>query len=666
MAARKKRSRASWGLIWGLLALVPLVAIGLIAFSYLPRDRIPAPARQAHQRVVDARSRIDGTSGEDALSPPAAPEAAPERGKAETVPPPAVETVNICSFNIEFLGSSKERDDDALASVVKGYDLVVVQELVAPPYPAPFPDGTPVKPDPQAAEFFEAMKANGFTYWLSEEDTGTGAKIHSNGTNTEWWVTFYKPDKIERAEDLPHGFLADDRSDNPDYERVPYAFSFRTDDSRMDFVLISVHLQPGSAAKDKARRRHELAAINSWITTRVTKEKDFIILGDCNIENAYELREDTPAGFLSLNDECRPTNTNVNGPKPYDHVFYRPGLHQRDGPGVRHGRGELGEGGEATVEGAVSLPRRPLRPRRVQEVLQRPQPGDIPFPSDTVSPGFTVCFPSQASGPLILASTLTPSARASMTPVSITDVSLSICRTDVVPLICCMACGWRRPAPRNSHTKRTSRTGRSRLSRNAAALASGLWPRPDGPASVSSTTLPMRRRFPGVFRTTRTTALPFCRRSMLEPGGEVMPRPLKNGFSLSTSVCPIFSADTGYSRVAMASPSAAPASGASGLPFAVSDSRYSWSSGDRVEVLVVIVRPSLSPRVTKSPSTLTSLALRVLPSAARVQVRSSASAPRQRASPDTSRPSAVMQIPRVILLFIHRPPSRAPPDGRSQ
>jgi endonuclease/exonuclease/phosphatase family metal-dependent hydrolase len=241
-------------------------------------------------------------------------------------PPYAPETITVCSFNIQFLGSSKERDDEAMASVVRDYDVVVVQELVAPPYPITFSDGTSAKPDPQAAEFFDAMKANGFTYWLSEEDTGTGAAIHSNGTNTEWWVTFYKPGKVGKAEDLPHGFLADDRSDNPDYERVPYAVSLRTEDSRMDFVLISVHLQPGAAAKDKARRRHELSTIAAWVDAHDDKEKDFIILGDCNIENAAELREDTPPGFLSLNDECRPTNTNVNGPKPYDHVFYRPGL----------------------------------------------------------------------------------------------------------------------------------------------------------------------------------------------------------------------------------------------------------------------------------------------------------------------------------------------------
>jgi hypothetical protein len=52
-------------------------------------------------------------------------------------------------------------------------------------------------------------------------------------------------------------------------------------------------------------------------------EKDFIILGDMNIYNTKELVKATPEGFLSLNDECRPTNTNLNSPQPYDHVMYR-------------------------------------------------------------------------------------------------------------------------------------------------------------------------------------------------------------------------------------------------------------------------------------------------------------------------------------------------------
>lgn len=131
-------------------------------------------------------------------------------------------TLSLCSFNIQFLGSSKDRDNDALASILKPYDLVVIQELVAAPYPGVFPNRERYKPDPEAARFFDAMRALGFDYILSEEDTGTGDAIHSNGTNTEWFVAFFRANKVGKANDLPSGFLAEDRSNNDDYERVPY------------------------------------------------------------------------------------------------------------------------------------------------------------------------------------------------------------------------------------------------------------------------------------------------------------------------------------------------------------------------------------------------------------------------------------------------------------
>ena len=72
------------------------------------------------------------------------------------------------------------------------------------------------------------------------------------------------------------------------------------------------------------RPRRPLSAIAGWINDHNAVERDFVILGDVNIEDAAELAEVTPAGFVSLNDECRPTNTNVNGPKPYDHVMVNP------------------------------------------------------------------------------------------------------------------------------------------------------------------------------------------------------------------------------------------------------------------------------------------------------------------------------------------------------
>ena len=212
--------------------------------------------------------------------------------------------------------------DVALASLLRDFDIVVVQELVAPPFDGAYPYGDPFREDGEAREFFDAMAAYGFAFLLSTEDTGTNDAIHANGPATEWWVAFFKPNVVEEAPDLPSGFLADDRSNHPDYERVPWAFAFRTADASLDFVLISVHRMPGPS--EQAQRQQELSAIAGWINDHNAVERDFVILGDMNIEDAAELAEVTPAGFISLNDECRPTNTNVNGPKPYDHVMVNP------------------------------------------------------------------------------------------------------------------------------------------------------------------------------------------------------------------------------------------------------------------------------------------------------------------------------------------------------
>ena len=233
-------------------------------------------------------------------------------------------SLTICSFNIQFIGYSTRRDNNALATILKDFDIVVVQELVAPPFKGKFPDNTNFKPDKESAAFFNAMISFGFEYILSVEDTGTGEASHINRSATEWWVVFYKAEKVKIADDLPTGFLADDRTDHVHYERVPHAFAFRTLNNNLDFVLISVHLKPGRSNDNKKRRKEELNTIAEWVNDKDDKEKDFIILGDMNIEDYNELQDATPDGFYSLNDECEATNTSVKSPKPYDHVMYRP------------------------------------------------------------------------------------------------------------------------------------------------------------------------------------------------------------------------------------------------------------------------------------------------------------------------------------------------------
>lgn len=135
-------------------------------------------------------------------------------------------TLSICSFNIQFLGHFKKKDDTALASILKDYNIEVVQELVAPPRDGNYPDGETYSTDTESVEFFKAMQNLGFEDILSEEDTGTNDEIHTSTSSTEWWATFFKPDKVVIANNLPSGFLADDRSNHDDYERVPSCFLF--------------------------------------------------------------------------------------------------------------------------------------------------------------------------------------------------------------------------------------------------------------------------------------------------------------------------------------------------------------------------------------------------------------------------------------------------------
>lgn len=228
-------------------------------------------------------------------------------------------SLNVCSFNIQFLGSSSRRDNAALAELMMPFDIVVVQELVAAP--ATTPTELPASRQ-NAAAFFREMSARGFKFVLSESDTGRTGPLNNYGTSTEWWVTFYRPEKVRPITDVPHGFISSPLAANPDFDRVPYGFAFRTPDNHCDFVLISVHLNPDNAA----RRKHELNAIGSWIAKQraAQREQDFVIVGDMNLQNQAELRADTPENFISLNDACVPTNVSPTGPKPYDHVMFDP------------------------------------------------------------------------------------------------------------------------------------------------------------------------------------------------------------------------------------------------------------------------------------------------------------------------------------------------------
>lgn len=254
-----------------------------------------------------------------AIQEPAAPAAAVGsermlRGPMRDASAPG--DLTICSFNIKFVGLYEKRENQALAELLKDYDLVVVQELIAPPSAVPANSTRS-----RAKLFFDAMAARGFSNVLSESDTGN-ADLGSFTSRTEYFVTFYKPGRVAPASDLPNGFISAPLSRHPSFRRVPYATGFRTPDGKLDFVLVSVHLEP----EERDFRAGEFRAIDAWLGRQhsAQSERDLIVLGDCNIQSKAELTANTPANFISLNADCVRTNVARGSAKPYDHVFYHP------------------------------------------------------------------------------------------------------------------------------------------------------------------------------------------------------------------------------------------------------------------------------------------------------------------------------------------------------
>jgi hypothetical protein len=237
-----------------------------------------------------------------------------------------IDTLNICSFNIQFLGHFKARDNQKISEILKPYDIVVIQEMVAPPTSGTFPSNKQnYKADFESKVFVNAMCQQGFSYWISTEDTGPN-KNHVNSSASEWWITFYRKDIITPDSSRFYGFIDTTLANNSKYERVPFCMPFKSLDGCSTFSLISLHLKPGNSSDDRKRRAHEIKSLFYWIGSQPELNKDFIVLGDCNFHRKEEFVKYESKCIYSLNNKCLSTNTKLyEDPKkgrPYDHVFY--------------------------------------------------------------------------------------------------------------------------------------------------------------------------------------------------------------------------------------------------------------------------------------------------------------------------------------------------------
>lgn len=232
--------------------------------------------------------------------------------------------IRACSFNIKFLGSSKSKENEKLTELLNPFDLVIVQELVSPPYSGVYPDGEAFQGDEESATFFDLMSAKGFKHYLSYEDTGK-KKNHTSASQSEWFVVFYRPELL-KADSSRCQFISNPLVANPVFDRVPFRFQFSTLDKTLDFSIINVHLASAESADEE--RKAELQSIETYARSQYSNEKDFIVVGDMNIQSQSEFQHVLPAKWESLNDECRATNLaaarNPDNQKPYDHVVYYP------------------------------------------------------------------------------------------------------------------------------------------------------------------------------------------------------------------------------------------------------------------------------------------------------------------------------------------------------
>lgn len=235
------------------------------------------------------------------------------------------DTLSICSFNIQFLGHFQNRENAVLAEILKNHDIVVVQEMVAAPVEGFYPDGTPFKKDNESAAFVNEMQKRGFSFWMSNEDTGP-TKNHTPTTASEWWIVFYKSNTVLPDTNRCYGFVSSPLVKNPVFERVPYAFPFRSVNGNSNFTLVSVHLKSGDSGEENAIRQGELKELFTWISTPMESNKDFYVLGDCNIYEVTEFLDFKKNDICSLNEACQNTNTKLYESSakgnPYDHVFY--------------------------------------------------------------------------------------------------------------------------------------------------------------------------------------------------------------------------------------------------------------------------------------------------------------------------------------------------------
>lgn len=236
--------------------------------------------------------------------------------------------VRIGSFNIKNFGlqTKIKRNNKALFEMISDFDLTVVQELVAAPSPNYHSDGTQQKTSDAAASFMDLVHKAGKGIQHSPDKAGTNLKTKS--FTSEYALSVYDPTIMISHTGCGYiDYTSEKGKGSYPGVRVPFVFVFKPrfplerqmPNCEIIFRIITVHLTPGKGKLNASKRQNEISAIFRFLS----ESKEYIIMGDWNLENAEEWN--SMADYLNSHGynllkgkNGAIVNTNIKQKNPYD------------------------------------------------------------------------------------------------------------------------------------------------------------------------------------------------------------------------------------------------------------------------------------------------------------------------------------------------------------
>lgn len=188
--------------------------------------------------------------------------------------------LRLATFNIQVFGRAKAGKPEVmakLAEIVRGYDLVAVQEVKDTSGEAPR----------RLLELVNAAAANdnGTTYALALSPR-TGREPDDLASQ-EQYAYYYRTDRL-RVSGEPTLF---DDAEHDYFQREPYLSRFELVDGHATFVVINIHTRPRSAVSEIAAMEHVFA----WAKAHFAGEDTFVAVGDFNAGCGYASEADLDA-----------------------------------------------------------------------------------------------------------------------------------------------------------------------------------------------------------------------------------------------------------------------------------------------------------------------------------------------------------------------------------